>query len=224
VDEEVDDVVASAFSASADDADAAAGVVTQAATKPVTQAAAQTVTQAAPADSDAAAAQSSSSLINAEPRDDKEEKAKLAADHEENAKLAAELVRIKHEWEVAREVLQANARTRFVYQTTLARIVAHVQTVTDRPESSPLVHDVLMCCQGCEAAVVVAAAAAADIPRLLPGAAPAEPAPGSSTAAGDRPTPAPCRTIRTRTSTTGRPCRGMWNRSVPRRRPRPSSW
>jgi hypothetical protein len=68
----------------------------------------------------------------------------------QNPKLTEDLVRAKAEWKALLAVYRANSHARFLHQTALARIVAHVWAHTEDPDSSPLVQDVVRWENECE--------------------------------------------------------------------------
>jgi hypothetical protein len=68
----------------------------------------------------------------------------------QNPKLTEELVQAKAEWKALLAVYRANSHAKFLHQTALGRIVAHVRAHTEKPDSSPLVRDVVRWENECE--------------------------------------------------------------------------
>ena len=65
----------------------------------------------------------------------------------QNVRLATELSQARHDWDTLQHSYRANTHARFVYQTTLARIVAHVQDFSD---DTVLIEDILRWDGECE--------------------------------------------------------------------------
>jgi hypothetical protein len=83
-----------------------------------------------------------------------------ASSHLRNHQLTTQLVQAKQDWEALQKSFRANTHGRFVYQTTLARIVSHVQDFAggggcggdshDDPEMVRLVQDLVQWMHDCE--------------------------------------------------------------------------
>eukprot|EP00529_Nitzschia_sp_RCC80_P018453 CAMPEP_0113448386 /NCGR_PEP_ID=MMETSP0014_2-20120614/4739_1 /TAXON_ID=2857 /ORGANISM="Nitzschia sp." /LENGTH=512 /DNA_ID=CAMNT_0000339595 /DNA_START=532 /DNA_END=2070 /DNA_ORIENTATION=- /assembly_acc=CAM_ASM_000159 len=65
----------------------------------------------------------------------------------QNTRLATDLSQARHDWDTLQHSYRANTHARFVYQTTLARIVAHVQDFSD---DKVLIEDILRWDGECE--------------------------------------------------------------------------
>ena len=74
-----------------------------------------------------------------------------------NHNLTVHLVEAKQAWETLQASFRANTHARFLYQTTLARIVNHVQDFSDQddPQQLQLVCDLLKWTEECEHLVAV---------------------------------------------------------------------